>query len=102
MLRSTSSTSGKSDAAGPAGTSRAKVKYFPSSVQNGGALGLIFPDYSLFFISGTFPSPLKQEVPCQWLPRVRSQGLSSSTVKTWFSELVGSPDTNPKEMEAQG
>lgn len=48
MLGSTSGTSGKSDAAGPAGTSRAKVKYFPSSVQNGRVLGLIFPDDSLF------------------------------------------------------
>lgn len=49
MVGSTSRTSGKSDAAGPAGTSREKVKYFLSSVQNGGALGLIFPDDSLFF-----------------------------------------------------
>lgn len=49
MMGSTSSTSGKSDTAGPAGTSRAKVKYFPSSVQNGSALGLFSPDYNVFF-----------------------------------------------------
>lgn len=49
MMGSTSSTSGKSDTAGPAGTSRAKVKYFPSSVQNGSAWGLFSPDYNVFF-----------------------------------------------------
>lgn len=34
----------------------AKVKYFPFSVQNGGAMGLIFPDDSLFS-QLNFPSP---------------------------------------------
>lgn len=57
MLGSTSSTSGKSDAAGPAGTSRTKVKCFPSSVQNGPRV--LFSQMIVFFSQLNFPFTLE-------------------------------------------
>lgn len=51
-------SSTKGDAGGAAGTRSSKKKYFPSSPQTGGALGLIFPADTLFFFFNQWHFPL--------------------------------------------
>lgn len=62
---------------------------------------VFFPQIIMFFSQLNFP--FTSEVSA--LPVVAQGSLTKAQhweVKMWFSELVGSPDISPKEMEAQG